>query len=334
MSKPSQRLNSRGSAAGLVILVIALCLAAVALIYRQTIVDHVIAWQFQPGPGVMQLADQSSMNNNGRFIYRSSQPQIDGRESFNSVCTNKDAQAAVLGCYVNNRIYIFGVTDSRLKGIKTVTAAHEMLHAAYARLSTSQRTKVNSMVEAAYQKVKNQDNLKARMAIYAKTEPGERDNELHSVLGTEVAGLPSDLETYYGQYFSDRGQVVAVYTTYQSVFTRLQNQADTIRAQMTQLQGTIESSSASYTSAISSVNSDIQSFNTRANNGGFSSQSEFVSERNDLAARVNALEGQRTSINQMIDQYNSLNKQLAAVAEQDQQLNQNINSILPAPAKL
>lgn len=328
--RANQPQNSRGFAASFIILVVAVCLASLAIIYRQTIVDHVVALEFHPAAGVMELASKAGMNANGKFIYRASQPEIDSRTDFNAVCANKDSQTAVLGCYVNNRIYIYDVTDSRLAGIKTVTAAHEMLHAAYARLSPSERTKVNSMVEAAYQKLQDQDDLKARMAIYAKTEPGERDNELHSVLGTEVGNLPNDLENYYKQYFSDRGKVVAAHAAYQSIFTNLQDKADAIQAQMKQLQSQIETSSASYTSAVTKLNSDIQSFNKQAEAGDFVSQSDFASARDSLQARAGSLETQRESINTMIATYNALNKQLAAVAQQDQQLNQNMNSSLPA----
>ncbi|HEU0266358.1 MAG TPA: hypothetical protein VFQ70_01915 [Candidatus Saccharimonadaceae bacterium] len=328
--KLSTQRSSRGSAAGFIILIIAVCLASFAIIYRQTIVDHVVALEFQPGPGVMQLATNAGMNNNGKFIYRASQPEIDTRSNFNAVCANKDAQTAVLGCYVNDRIYIYDVTDPQLAGIKTVTAAHEMLHAAYARLSPSERTHVDSMVEAAYQKLQGQDDLKARMAIYAKTEPGERDNELHSVLGTEIGNLPSDLENYYKQYFSDRAKVVAAHAAYQSVFTNLQSEASTIQTQMKQLQVEIESSSANYTAAVNQLNSDIQSFNKRAEAGDFASQADFTSARNALETRADSLATERDAVNALIDKYNSLNSKLAAIAEQDQQLNQNINSSLPA----
>ncbi len=47
---------------------------------------------------------------------------------------------AILGCYnpSSRDIYIYNVTNSELDGVKEVTAAHEMLHAAWERLSESE----------------------------------------------------------------------------------------------------------------------------------------------------------------------------------------------------
>ena len=75
-------------------------------------------------------------------------------------------------------------------------------------------------------------------------------------------------------------------------------------------------------------------FNQRAENGSFSSQSQFDVERERLESRVNALEADRAAVNQMIDHYNSLNTQLGNLATQSQALNQSINSSLPEAPQL
>lgn len=320
----------RGSISGPLIVLGSVLLAALLIVNHQSIVDHFIAWQFHPSSTVSKLADESGMSNHGKFLYFASQPQIDDRSSFNAECRDKDSSDAILGCYTNDRIYIFNVSDARLDGIKATTAAHEMLHAAYARLSSKEQTHVNAMLEAAYTSLSSSGDLAQRMALYAKIEPGERDNELHSVLGTEVSNLPKDLETYYERYFSDRSKVVAEHDAYQSVFTKLQDRAKVIQNQMMSLQQTIESSSAQYSSDVKQLRQDIDDFNKRANAGEFSSQSQFTSERDQLMARTNHLEQERQSINSSIDTYNSLNQELATIAAQDQALNQSINSQLPA----
>lgn len=328
--RPPKLTFRRGSVSGIVIVIGVVALSIFAVANQRTILDHISVWQFKPSSAIANLVTESGMNSEGRFLYYASEPQIDGREDFNAACRDKDSTNAILGCYVNDRIYIFNVTDKRLDGIKATTAAHEMLHAAYDRLTPTEKKKVDSMVDAAYAKLSTKDGLKQRMAIYAKTEPGERDNELHSVLGTEVADLPHDLEVYYSKYFSDRSKVVAEHAAYQSVFTSLQARADAIQAQMKSLQASIELTSAKYSVDVSRLQADISSFNSRAEGGQFSSQSQFESERSSLVARSNQLEIERQSINSMIDQYNSLNSELSAIAAQDQMLNQSINSKLPA----
>lgn len=333
-TKPNKRHYSPGSTTGLIIFTLALAITAALLLNKQSVLDHIAVMQFHPTAEVSQLVDKSGMSNRGEFTYMASTPRIDDRVAFNTECLNQDSTTAVLGCYVDGHIYIFNVTDSRLDGIKSVTAAHEMLHAVYERLSPSKRTQVDAMLEAAYKKLSSQDDLKQRMAIYDKTEPGERDNELHSVLGTEIATLPSDLETYYEQYFSDRAKVVQTHAKYNAVFTKLQNEAKNIQAKMKKLQTTIESSSTNYTRAVATLNADINSFNDRAGNGSFSSQSQFENERSSLENRASSLESERQAINNSIQRYNQLDAKLAEIAAQDKSLNHSINSNLPVAPTL
>jgi hypothetical protein len=53
------------------------------------------------------------------------------------------------------------------------------------------------------------ENLQKRLEGYAKTEPGQQNNELNSIFGTEYSKLTPELETYYAQYFKNRGMIVA-----------------------------------------------------------------------------------------------------------------------------
>ncbi len=59
--------------------------------------------------------------------------------------------------------------------------------------------------EQAYKNVTDHD-IHFRVDLYPKEQ---RDAELHSILGTEVARLPAQLETYYSRYFEERSRVVA-----------------------------------------------------------------------------------------------------------------------------
>ena len=62
----------------------------------------------------------------------------------------------MLGCYILNKgIYVYDITDDRLAGVRQVTTAHEMLHAAYDRLSVKERAQVDAMTAAAYEKLDN-----------------------------------------------------------------------------------------------------------------------------------------------------------------------------------
>lgn len=328
-----QRRSDHSHIVGLIIILLSAILALWLLANRQQVIDQISVWQYKPGSDIVQLADRSGMNDTGKFYFYASQPKIEGAATFNKDCGTTETSTAILGCYNGRNIYIYNVTNSQLDGIKETTAAHEMLHAAYARLSSSDKKYVDTLLEAEYQKLKDNKDFATRMAFYAKTEPGERDNELHSVIGTEVGSISPELETYYARYFQDRTKVIALHNNYASVFANLQQQSDTLSKQLTDLGNTINQQTKEYNAEVAALSADIGTFNKRANSGDFSSKTEFDSERAALVARVSQLDQMRETINSEIAQYNSLRSQLQAVASESQALNQSIDSSLaPAPS--
>ena len=130
----------------------------------------------------------------------------------------------MLGCYHSGQsgIFVLDVTDSRLDGVEQVTAAHEMLHAAYDRLSRSERSKVDAMLEDYYKNDLKDQRIVETINAYKKSEPKDVVNEMHSIFATEIASLPAPLEKYYQRYFTDRGQIVANAERYKSEFTSRQ----------------------------------------------------------------------------------------------------------------
>jgi hypothetical protein len=329
----TKTLNTRGSLVSLVVVCVSAALALFLIMNRQAVIDQLAVWQYTPTADVTAFADRTAMTDRGEFLFYASQPSIEGTQVFNDKCGRIEQSSAVLGCYDGRNIFVYDVKNAKLDGIREVTAAHEMLHAAYQRLGATERTKVNALVEAEYAKLSGNQEFAERMAFYARTEPGERDNELHSIIGTEVATISPELEQHYKQYFTDRSKVVALHTQYATVFYELQSRSQELSSELEKLADTIEAASNSYNQATMQLNNDIESFNTRANNGSFSSQAQFNSERAALVARVAALEAQRTSINADRDRYNNLREELLAIASESEALNRSIDSTLaPAPS--
>ncbi len=87
---------------------------------------------------VVQYADDTAMSDYGRRIFYVTKPELNDQEQFNENCATPE-KSLVLGCYTGGRIYVYSVDDERLDGVEEVTAAHEMLHAAYARLSSGEK---------------------------------------------------------------------------------------------------------------------------------------------------------------------------------------------------
>lgn len=325
--------HNQGFTPSLIVLVVSIVAAGLLFFNRQLVVDQLNVWQYQPSETVASLAKRATMNSHGEFYFYTSQPTIETADTFNEKCTKKEESTAILGCYNGRNIYIYDVSDPRLDGIREVTAAHEMLHAAYDRLSSDEKTKVNALLEVEYEKLKNNAEFTERMAFYARTEPGERLNELHSIVGTEVASISPELEAYYRKYFDNRPALVALHDKYASVFLALQKRSDEISKQLEDLATNIDSQSAAYNRAIGQLNNDIAAFNGKSESGGFSSQAQFQAERSSLLARARQLEQNRSGINSLITQYNQLRDELESIASQSEALNRSINSSLaPAPS--
>lgn len=333
MSNTKQHNKTSGYVAAIVATVVSVLLASLLFVNRQYIVDQIANWQYQPSSEITSYADRSGMNSTGKFYFYASQPSLESTQDFNSKCGRKEQSTAVLGCYTGRNIYIYNVSNTQLDGIREVTAAHEMLHAAYDRMSDDERKVVDALLETEYTKLKDDKDFADRMAFYARTEPGERDNELHSVIGTEVGSLSGELEAHYAKYFTDRNKVVALHDKYAAVFSDLQTRGEQLSAQLTSLGNTIESESATYNKSVLQLNNDIQAFNAKASGGGFSSDADFQAERSELVARASDLDAERTAINAKVTEYNTLRSELASIASQSDALNRSIDSSLaPAPS--
>lgn len=294
--------------------------------------DTVSFWRFQPTAAVAQLNDAIALTDQGTFLFYASQPSLDGNRTFDTNCDRKEANTAILGCYAAEKIYLFDVTDERLKGIEEVTAAHELLHAVYQRLSLTEKGEVDRLVDAEYETLKSDTKLAQRMAFYDRTEPGERRNELHSIIGTEAQTVSPALEAHYAKYFKDRKKIVAYHDSYQQVFTELESQRETLSSQLDSLSKEIKRLSQQYNSDAQQLDADITTFNTRATNGSFSSQSQFLQERASLVAKVDELTAQRAMINAKVAAYDKLRTQYNDTVTTSNDLYKSIDSSLaPAP---
>ena len=216
---------------------------AVAFWQRQNLYDWWRLRSYQPPPAIVALADASSMSELGRKIFYVNQPRIDNSSNFRIHCSETE-QTIILGCYKSgDGIYMYGVTDPRLNGIVEVTAAHEMLHAAYDRLGAQQRERIDQLTQQTAARL-DSDRLIKTIEQYRLKDPASVPDELHSILGTEVAELPPELENHYRLYFNDRGKVVGLAKQYESEFDLRSRQVAAITSQLNALKTSIENDSA------------------------------------------------------------------------------------------
>ena len=307
--------------------ILVLVLSAVGILYGQRIVDKVKASQFRPTAQVAQVTERVGMSHQARDIFYATSPVVEDRAQFNNSCQSQERTVAILGCYYRDRIYLFNIDNKELDGTLEVTAAHEMLHAAYQRLNIFERARVDALVEAEYAKLKDDPNLQEIMKYYHTAEPGAESNELHSIIGTTVVTIDPELEQYYKGYFSDRQQVVALNTAYNKVFGDMKARADELQARLKEAEPTITADLTAYDADLKQLELDIESFNQQATTGYYSTRAAFNATRNALVARVDAMNARRDTINTNVAKYNADVKALNDLSVQVNSLYQSINGV-------
>jgi hypothetical protein len=293
-----------------------------------TIYNWYVVQSYTPSSDIVSLAENSGMNDTGKNLFYAHVPKLTEKEEFNAVCTTGE-ESIVLGCYTgfdlsrDSDIFVYNVTKPELAGIKEVTAAHEMLHAAYEQLSASEQEKVDEMVLSTYQKINN-PRVKKLVEGYQKQNPNNPSviaNELHSILATEVRTLGAELEQYYSTYFSDRSKVVALSEAYESVFTAKEAESERLSGEISLRKSEIDQLKVSLESQNSELDSLSQKMNSYLNSGNNSAYNALVPVYNQNANQYNT---DLAQVNRLIDETNALINQINDNVVQQQEL---INSI-------
>jgi len=307
------------------ILILAVVLAGYGVVWshRDAIMDWAALRNYTPPAAISTLADQATMTPLAKHYLYVNHPVLADRDVFNKHCTNEKEQAVVLGCYTGNRngIYVYKVTDAELNGVQQVTTAHEMLHQAYDRLSSSERTRIDGLLEDYYKSSLTDESVKSQIESYKKSEPDALDNEMHSLFGTEVADLPEPLEQYYKQYFTNRSKVVALYNQYQSAFTTRKAQIATYDAQLANQKPAIAALEKSLEQQVNNL--DALKGRLSALRSTPELYNAQVSEYN---AAVQVYNADLARLKTLISDYNDIVNKRNAIADQEAHLQQSLSS--------
>jgi hypothetical protein len=193
-------------------------------------------------PEIAALADRTTMTPAARQILYESEPRLVDKAGLATACPIPEA-TSVLGCFRGGRIAVLRVDDPRLDGMQETTAAHEVLHAAWSDLTARQHRRLRPRLRDALAGIGDQ-RLREKVETYRRRDPDVVDTELHSILGTEVATLPPDLERYYARWFTDRASVVALAAVAQSTFTTIEAEVQELDAERAGLRAAIEQEQA------------------------------------------------------------------------------------------
>lgn len=270
---------------------------------------------------VATLADQTAMTDYGRRLFYVNTPQISDKQQFIDQCKVRE-QTIVLGCYNGTNIYVFNVDDPKLVGVEQVTAAHEMLHVAYDRLSVSEKNRIDALLYAAYDRLKDQ-RLQELIAGYEKSEPGQTANELHSILGTEQRNLGPELEAYYKKYFTDRMVVVTYAENYQKVFDDLKSQVETYDAELALRKSEVDRRQSALQVESARLIQQKATMDSQMNSGQIAAYNSQVNSYNSAVKKYNA---EILAVQNLIDEYNALVIKRNSVTVEQQNLAQSIDS--------
>lgn len=290
--------------AGLLFSFSLLALPFVAWWQRVAIIDWWRLRNYSPPAEVISLADATAMNDFGRKVFYVNHPKIEkNTEEFRKECPQGE-KSIVLGCYRSPQlgIVVYDVTDPRLEGVEEVTAAHEMLHAAYDRLDSSEKIRVNQLLNSFYLQLQD-DRINETINLYKRNEPSHLLNEMHSIFGSEVANLPPELENYYSRYFSDRQKVVGFAASYAGEFSsRLAKIAD-YEKQLDQLKSDIGNQESTLRSQAQELENDRQRLDALRQSGQID---EYNSQVAVFNAKVSSYNQGITRLRRAINSYNSL----------------------------
>jgi len=302
----------------LCVLLVWLVLGGAAVLFRQSIEDWWKLRGYTPPTAIANIAHEDTMTTEARHLFYVNKPEIVTGEAFTSKCPAGGEKTVVLGCYVGNDggIYVYDVTDTRLNGVIQVTAAHEMLHAAYARLSGSEKTRVDQMLSDYYDHQLQDQRIKDTIAAYKQSEPTELLNEMHSIFGTEVANLPAGLEDYYAQYFQDRAVIAGYTAQYKAEFTSRQQQVAAYDAQLASLKETIDANETELESQKAALDAQAAALAADSQQN-IAAYNQKVREYNQAVNEYNALLRQTKNL---IDEYNTLVDKRNQIALEEQQL--------------
>jgi len=306
-------------------------IAGVLFWQSQNISDWAKLLNYNPPSKIKTLADQATMNSYTRKLFYLNRPVLIAGSEFRNQCPNSASSiSTILGCYHPDQkgIFLFKVDNPELNGVEQVTAAHEVLHCIWARLSASEKKRVGDMLTQYYKQELKDPSIRSEISIYQQTEPDSVLDEMSSTFGTEIANLPQGLNEYYAKYFNNRMAIVNYSAGYKSIFLKYQNKVKDADQKLAALKSQIDANQNKLNSnqtlisiqrstmqsllankSIEQYNADVPGFNKLVNDYNF-----LVNTTQDLITQYNQLIATRNQDALVFDDLsNQLNSNLSTI---------------------
>ncbi len=311
--------------------VIGICALALGLIAgfafylnRSVIFDWFSSLSYTPTAEVAEIKDSLGLTNRAELMFAATHPGLEEQDSFNSNCRSHNQEISVLGCYGAGKIHIYNINDEELNGVTESTAAHELLHAAWARMSNNEKNRIAKLLKSVYDDEKYHEALSEDLETYDEVE---RIEELHSRIGTEIANLPKELEEHYAKYFKDQDYIVSFYDSYITPFKELKEEIESLSDELEKLDDEIESKTSQYYKIADELSAKIDEFNKCAQTlNCFANNSIFYTRRSQLLSEQINIENSYNELSKLIDHYNTLVTEYNENVLRGEKLEQAINS--------
>ncbi len=161
-------------------------------------------------PAIRDLMDGAGMPPAAQRVFVAASPALEDKATLALSCaglgTSASGTAHTYGCVVRGKIHVRLFAAPEMHDMIYVVAAHELLHVVYGQLTTGDRVRLDDELLAARA---GNPVLDDRLRVYSASADDTPD-EVHSVLGTEFAGLAPDLEAHFSRYI-DRPLVLAAF---------------------------------------------------------------------------------------------------------------------------
>lgn len=177
-----------------------------------------------PSDEIVALADAAHLSDEGRQLLYGTRPELLDATAFAGRCAGTaGAQpqpgGGAVGCYhqATDTIVLYAPSDPRLRAFVVETAAHEVLHAAWARLTADEQTRLVPLLEAEVASIPADDAIHQQIAGSIGAHSENRPTELFAYVGTQVwrdGGLHPQLEAVYSRVVADRSALVGVHTSW------------------------------------------------------------------------------------------------------------------------
>ncbi|MCR8670507.1 hypothetical protein [Agrococcus sp. HG114] len=234
-----------------------------------------------PGPDVVALADRMLLTAQGRAIFYAAEPRLGSFEEIEAACAgvggSDRGEHVTAGCFTGvaqhrdaDRIFVFRPADERLHESMVTVAAHELLHAAYARMDPPERAQVDALVASATAVVPADDPVHEQIEWSVAGDEENRANEQFAYLGSQVmpsGGFSATLEAVYGLYFTDRGALVETHRRARAVIPQATAAVDAAWAEVAALEGEnararaqLDADRGAYEAALAAYEADVARF--------------------------------------------------------------------------